>query len=96
MIGYCGLLRSFDEADVMNVAVAPDFRNRGVGRRMLQELMRRGTGRGIRRYTLEVRQSNDAAIHLYEKLGFASVGIRKNFYEKPTEAAVIMWTSSME
>ncbi len=91
LVGYCGFLQSFDEADIMNVAVAPDYRNRGVGRRMLQELMQRGGGRGILRYTLEVRQSNAAAIHLYEKLGFVSVGIRKNFYEKPVESAMIMW-----
>ncbi len=93
LIGYCGFLQSLDEADVMNVAVASELRNRGVGRRMLQELMARGRQRGILRYTLEVRQSNAAAIHLYEKLGFASVGIRKDFYEKPTESAVIMWTT---
>jgi ribosomal-protein-alanine N-acetyltransferase len=59
---------------------------------MLTELMRRGSARGISRYTLEVRAGNDAAIHLYQSLGFASVGIRKNFYEKPIEDAVIMWT----
>ena len=93
LAGYCGLLQSFDEADIMNVAVAPEFRNRGVGRRMLSALMDRGRKRGILRYTLEVRQSNAAALHLYEKLGFVSVGIRKNFYEKPTESAVIMWTA---
>ncbi len=93
LAGYCGFLQSSDEADVMNVAVAPEFRNRGVGRRMLQELMERGRGRGVLRYTLEVRQSNAAAIHLYEKLGFVFAGIRKNFYEKPTESAVIMWTA---
>jgi ribosomal-protein-alanine N-acetyltransferase len=92
LIGYCGLFQSFDEADITNVAVAPQCRNQGVGRQMLTELMRRGSARGISRYTLEVRAGNDAAIHLYQSIGFASVGIRKNFYEKPTEDAVIMWT----
>lgn len=91
LAGYCGFLQSFDEADIMNVAVAPELRNRGIGLRMLEELMRRGRGRGVLRYTLEVRQSNAAAIHLYEKLGFVSVGIRRDFYEKPIESAVIMW-----
>jgi ribosomal-protein-alanine N-acetyltransferase len=47
--------------------------------------------RGASSFTLEVRVSNASAIHLYEKLGFQSVGIRKNFYEKPTEDAMIMW-----
>jgi ribosomal-protein-alanine N-acetyltransferase len=45
-------------------------------------------------YTLEVRVSNAAAIHLYEKLGFESVGIRPNFYTKPKEDALIMWKNS--
>lgn len=93
LIAYCGFLQSLDEADITNVAVDPAFRNRGVGRRMLQALMTLGRKRGVLRYTLEVRQSNAPAIHLYENLGFVSVGIRKNFYEKPSESAVIMWTS---
>ena len=93
VIGYCGLLQSFDEADITNVAVSPAYRGRGVGYRMLSELMEAGKTRGIERYTLEVRVSNQAALALYEKLGFASVGVRKNFYEKPKEDAVIMWTA---
>ena len=92
LLGYCGFLQSFDEADITNVAVSPENRGRGVGCEMLLELMRRGKERGIARYTLEVRVGNAAAIHLYQKLGFASVGIRKNFYEKPQEDALIMWT----
>ncbi|MDY3251072.1 MAG: ribosomal protein S18-alanine N-acetyltransferase [Candidatus Choladocola sp.] len=93
VIGYCGLLQSFEEADITNVAVSPAYRGRGVGYRMLSELMEAGKTRGIERYTLEVRISNQAALALYEKLGFASVGVRKNFYEKPKEDAVIMWTA---
>ena len=60
---------------------------------MLTELMQRGSARGIERFTLEVRVSNLAARSLYRKLGFVSVGIRKNFYEKPREDADIMWKS---
>lgn len=93
LVGYCGFFQSFDEADITNVAVAPQYRNRGVGRRMLEELMARGRARGVERYTLEVRVSNESAVHLYQKLGFESVGIRKNFYEKPREDARIMWTN---
>lgn len=59
---------------------------------MLAELMRLGRERGVLRYTLEVRTGNAAAVHLYEKLGFVSAGIRKNFYERPREDALIMWT----
>ena len=91
--GYCGLLQSFDEADITNVAVAEEARGAGIGFAMLSELMRLGKERGIARYTLEVRASNAAALHLYEKLGFQSAGIRKNFYDRPKEDAVIMWTA---
>ena len=93
IIGYCGFLQSFEEADITNVAVKEDWRGLGVGRRMLKELMDLGKKRGVERYTLEVRIGNIAAIKLYESLGFESVGIRKNFYEFPREDALIMWTS---
>ena len=73
------------------MAVDKAFRRRGVGRQMLEELMRLGKERGSFAYTLEVRAGNVPAIHLYESLGFKSLGIRKNFYEKPTEDAIIMW-----
>lgn len=92
LIGYCGFLQSFDEADITNVAVAEEYRSRGVGFHMLRTLMRLGEERGVARYTLEVRKGNCSAIRLYEKLGFVSVGIRKNFYDRPKEDAVIMWT----
>lgn len=91
LAGYCGLLQSFDEADITNVAVAPQFRNQGVAHAMLTQLMRNGKDRGIENFTLEVRAGNEAALHLYEKLGFERVGVRRNFYEKPQEDAVIMW-----
>ena len=61
---------------------------------MLNELIRCGQERGILNFTLEVRAKNAAALHLYEKLGFVSVGIRPGFYEKPREDAVIMWKYS--
>lgn len=92
LIGYCGFLQSFDEADITNVAVSPAYRGKGVGYAMLKELMRRGRERGVARYTLEVRTGNVSAIRLYHRLGFEDAGIRKNFYEKPREDALIMWT----
>lgn len=92
LIGYCGFLQSFDEADITNVAVSPAYRGKGVGYAMLAELMRRGRERGVARYTLEVRTGNVSAIRLYHRLGFEDAGIRKNFYEKPREDALIMWT----
>ena len=91
IVGYCGYLQVLDEADITNVSVDAASRRDGVGESMLQELMRRGAQKGIKAFTLEVRESNLAAISLYQKLGFASAGIRKNFYDAPKENAVIMW-----
>ncbi len=90
IVGYCGLLQSFDEAEITNVAVEEKSRGQGIAKRMLKELLRRGSERGIRVYTLEVRKGNVPARNLYEKLGFQELGIRKNFYERPVEDAVIM------
>ena len=96
IIAYCGLLRSFEEADITNVAVQEKYRGQGAARLMLSALMEEGRKQGIERFTLEVRTGNAAAIHLYETLGFHGVGVRKNFYEKPAEDALIMWTSDVE
>ena len=91
IVGYSGMMQVLDEADITNVAVAKEHWGRGIATAMLSALMERGKHRGVSAYTLEVRESNASAIHLYEKLGFVKVGIRKNFYEKPVENAVIMW-----
>ena len=87
----CYLVACAEEADITNVAVRENWRNCGVGSRMLRELMHCGERRGVKAYTLEVRESNQAALALYERLGFTSAGIRKNFYDCPRENAVIMW-----
>lgn len=91
VVGYCGAYGVCDEADINQVAVTGDYRRSGIGERMVRQLLDGLTQRGYLYTTLEVRKSNTAAIALYEKLGFVSEGIRKNFYEKPTEDAVIMW-----
>lgn len=92
VVACCGMRHIVGEGDISNVVVHPDYRKCGVAYQMLTELLRRGMDRyGIESYTLEVRKSNAPAIGLYEKLGFVSEGIRKNFYEEPTEDAVIMW-----
>lgn len=91
VVGCCGYTESFGEASIDNVVVAECYRGMGIAQRMLGELIRRGEERGVQAFTLEVRAGNAVAIHVYEKLGFASEGIRPNFYEKPKEDAVIMW-----
>ena len=91
IVGYCGMYVSFDEGEIPNVAVKSTSRNRGTGEKMLAVLLECTAARGVSSVFLEVRESNGAARRLYGKLGFQEAGIRKNFYEKPREHAVIMW-----
>lgn len=95
IMGYSGLYCVLNEANITNVAVKKEVRNKGIGYGMLVELIDEAKKRGIESVTLEVRKSNDAAIHLYEQLGFESAGIRKEFYELPKEDAVIMWKKNL-
>ena len=90
--GYGVMLCSFDEGEIALFAVREDLRRSGVGSQLLRALMEKGREKGTERFTLEVRKSNESAIRLYEKFGFKSVGVRKDFYEKPREDALIMWT----
>lgn len=90
--GCCGVRNIVGEGDISNVVVREDMRNRGVGKEMLSALLREAEKRyGISEFTLEVRVSNEPAIALYESLGFKNEGIRRKFYEKPVEDAMIMW-----
>lgn len=91
IIGYCGLWEVSGEGYITNVCVVPDSRGRAVGTKMLTELIRIAEQDDITAVTLEVRVSNEAAQHLYKKLGFKEAGIRKDFYSHPREDAVIMW-----
>ena len=78
------------EADVMNLAVAPESRKLGLGRALMCELMRRLRESGIDSLSLEVRESNFPALALYTKLGFSQVGKRPRYYVNPTEDALIL------
>lgn len=89
--GCAGFRNLCGVANVDNVVVAPGLRNRGIAQAMLTELIARGEAEHVEAFTLEVRVSNAAAVHLYEKFGFVSEGIRPNFYERPREDANIMW-----
>ena len=90
IIGYCGFLFVLDEAEIPNVCVKASARQKGVGKKMMSFLMEEAAKLGLAVLYLEVRESNVAARRLYESLGFIENGIRKNFYEQPTENAVLM------
>ena len=91
ILGYCGVYMILDEADINQVAVRESARRQGIGKKLLEELLRQLEAQGIKAVTLEVRKSNTAAVALYESFEFVLEGQRKNFYENPTEDAWIMW-----
>ena len=90
VVGYVGMLYVLDEGYISNVAVRPDHRRRGIAEALLAALEARGRALMLSFLTLEVREGNAAAIALYEKRGYRIAGRRKNYYEKPTEDALIM------
>ena len=91
IVGYLIISRYVDAWHVMNIAVAPEYRRRGIARSLMERLFE-VTARDARRgYTLEVRVSNEAAIRLYEELGFKTRGIRRGYYTDNREDALIMW-----
>jgi [ribosomal protein S18]-alanine N-acetyltransferase len=92
IIGYTLCWLVADELHVERIAVRNDVRQRGIATSLLKEVMKYSTKSNIARATLEVRNSNFPAIHLYEKLGFSKKGIRRDYYTNPTEDAIIMWT----
>jgi ribosomal-protein-alanine N-acetyltransferase len=91
LAGYLIISRYVDAWHVMNLAVADEYRRRGIATRMMERLFELTAGDGRRGYTLEVRISNDAAIKLYESLGFRARGIRRGYYTDNREDALIMW-----
>ena len=90
VVGYVGSQSSIDEADIMNVAVHPDYRRQGIAEKLINTLIADLKKRGCHALLLEVRVSNTPAITLYEKLGFVQVGCRKNYYRNPKEDALIL------
>ena len=91
LVGYLIISRYVDAWHVMNIAVAPAHRRKGIARALMERLFEI-TARDARRgYTLEVRVSNDVAISLYEKAGFKARGVRRGYYTDNREDALIMW-----
>lgn len=91
VVGICGLRNIAGEGEITNVVTNQNYRRMGIAKMLLQRVLSDGEGLGIEAFTLEVRSTNQPAIALYEKLGFESVGVRKNFYTNPKEDALIMW-----
>ena len=90
LVGYVGSQSVLGWADMMNIAVDPNYRRLGIGRRLVEELEARLKENTVTCLTLEVRASNEGAIALYDQLGFVSVGRRPNYYRHPKEDALIL------
>ena len=88
--GYMGVYCVVDEADITNVAVLPEYRRKGIAKKLILHIENMAKDIHVKQINLEVRESNRQAINLYEQMGFKNIGIRKSFYEKPVENAAIM------
>ena len=90
VVGYAGAWIILDESHITNIAVADEYRGRGIGKRLTQALLQYLSNLGACYATLEVRVSNERAQNLYRSLGFVSVGKRKRYYEDNNEDAFLM------
>lgn len=88
--GYVGSQSVLDGADMMNIAVHPDYRKQGIGYALIERLIAALKEKNVISLCLEVRVSNESAIGLYSKMGFAVVGKRPGYYRNPREDAYIM------
>lgn len=89
--GYCGMWLIIDEAHITNIAVHPEFRGKGLGKRLMIYVMAHAVLKGAHKMTLEVRPTNKVALNLYRQLGFVCQGVRPRYYTDNFEDAWIMW-----
>jgi len=94
-VGFCSFWRILDELHLNNLAVLPEFRRKGIASALLEFVLQYGVGLGARRATLEMRRSNDHARLLYERFGFSRAGVRKDYYSKPVEDAIVLWREDL-
>ena len=96
LIGIGCLWAILEEAHIIILAIHPEFQGRGFGQALLWALLKSACDRQLERATLEVRESNLAAVALYKKFGFKEAGRRKRYYEDTGEDALVMWRSGLE
>jgi ribosomal-protein-alanine N-acetyltransferase len=96
VVGFAGLLFAAEDGHVTTVSVDPDFQQHRIATRMMLVLVERALSRRVEALTLEVRPSNAAAVALYQRFGFAPVGVRKNYYRETNEDALVMWATEVQ
>jgi len=95
LLGFCACWIVAGEVHINSLAIAPAVRRQGHARRLLREVFRSAVQEGAHAATLEVRRSNTAAVALYNGLGFAVEGVRRDYYELPREDALILWRHTL-
>jgi ribosomal-protein-alanine N-acetyltransferase len=95
VVGFCSFWHVLDELHINNLAVKPESRRAGVATALLTHVLREGARMGAQRATLEVRRSNDPARLLYERFGFSVAGVRRAYYTKPVEDALVLWREDL-
>ena len=95
LVAFCACWFLGDEIHINTLAVNVGERRRGHANRLLRFVFREAAGEGVRRATLEVRRSNDAALNLYAGLGFEVRGVRRNYYQTPEEDALVLWSDDL-
>ena len=90
IVGYICIFHIFEDGELLNIAVAPDYRKQGIGQILIDKMFDYLKTQEVNRISLEVRESNVSARNLYLKNGFSPVGIRKNYYSEPREDGIIM------
>ena len=90
LAGFSCLMRYGGEGEILNIAVRTSARKNGIGQQLMDAMLAEGSDDGVLDFYLEVRESNAAARHLYDKNGFEILGVRKRYYSKPVEDAIIM------
>ncbi|MCD8090243.1 MAG: ribosomal protein S18-alanine N-acetyltransferase [Clostridiales bacterium] len=91
VIGYGGMWHVINEGHITNIAITPEEQGKGLGRRLMNEIINLAKEKKMIGITLEVRSSNQKAINLYESSGFKPEGIRPEYYSDTKESALIMW-----
>jgi|LGVF01.2.fsa_nt_gb ribosomal-protein-alanine N-acetyltransferase len=95
IIAFGGFWGVVNEAQITNIGVLPTYQRQGIGKKLLNELIRFARESGCNAMTLEVRSDNEAGIKLYQTNGFCEEGIRKNYYDNCVDA-LIMWRYNLE
>jgi ribosomal-protein-alanine N-acetyltransferase len=96
LLAFCACWFIADEVHINTLAVKAAVQRRGLATRLLRHVFTEAAAAGVRRATLEVRRSNEAALRLYERLGFSVQGIRRDYYSNPLEDGLILWSGELE